>query len=429
MPTWSSRKPWSTEKTTTSVRSMPRQPVLDCAVIGAGPAGLAMSAALADRGVDHVVLDRGRPGETWRTQRWDSFRLNTPGWMNQMLGEQADGAFAAGAEVVQRLEALAAQHPVRPGVAVTRLAPNSDGFIAQASDELLRTRTVVVATGDQNVPRVPPLARTLPEEIAQQHTADYRGPGALPPGGVLVVGSGQSGCQITEDLLAADRRVVLATSPAGRLPWRHRGRELLAWLVDAGFWDQRPQDLPDPSMIRAAQPIVASGGRSLSLQSLARAGATLVGRPLLLKDGTLAFDDSVNANIAAGDAFAARVRTLAEKFIQQHGLDAPTSEPDDTDTPVDLDPLPALNLREADIKSVVWCTGFTGDFSWLTSELRGADGQPQRDGASGPVPGLWYVGLRWLTRRRSAILFGFPRDAETIADAVKAHLGGAGHHP
>ena len=407
---------------------MAGQPVIDCAVVGAGPAGLAVSAALAVSGVDHVVLERGLAGETWRTQRWNSFRLNTPGWMNQMLGGQARGAFAAGAEVVQRLEGLAAERPVRSGTHVAGLVPNGDGYVLQTSDEVLQARAVVVATGDQNVPRVPPVANTLPDWIAQQHTADYRGAGSLPAGGVLVVGSAQSGCQIAEDLLSAGRRVVFATSPAGRLPWRHRGRDSLEWLVDAGFYDQRPQDLPDPSMINAAQPIVAAGGRSLSLQSLTRSGATLVGRPLSMTGDSLLLDDSVEANITAGDVFAARVRTIVDEFIRQRGLAAPPSDPDDTDTPVDVNPPTALHLRDEGINSVIWCTGFTGDFSWLIPELLDTSGRPRRDGATGPLPGLWYVGLRWLTRRRSGLLFGFPDDAETIAEAVKAHLDAVAHH-
>jgi putative flavoprotein involved in K+ transport len=177
--------------------------MVDCVVVGAGPAGLAASAALAERGVEHVVLDRGRAGESWHTQRWDSFRLNTPGWMNQLLGEQARDAFLTGAEVVQRFERLAADHPVRSGVQVERLSPAGDGYALLTGDGELRARTVVVATGDQNVPLVPALARTLPDRVAQYHTADYHRPGALPAGGVLVVGSAQSGCQIAEGLLAA----------------------------------------------------------------------------------------------------------------------------------------------------------------------------------------------------------------------------------
>jgi len=395
--------------------------LIDCAVVGAGPAGLATSTALSARGVEHVVLERGRVGESWRTQRWESFRLNTPGWMNQLLGEQARDSYATGVEVVQRLEKLAATCPVREGVPVARLAPAGDRFVLPTGGGDLLARTVVVATGDQNLPKVPALAGTFPDRVAHYHTADYRGPDQLPDGAVLVVGSAQSGCQIAEDLLAGGRWVVLATSPVGRVPFRHRGRESIEWLAEAGFMDQRPRDLPDPSVMRAAMPILAPG-RGLSLPALARAGVTLAGRPVRVDGDRVAFDDSVRANVAAGDAFAARARAMIDEIIRRRGLDAPPAEPDDHDAPVDLDPPMSLDLRAEEVGSVVWCTGFSGDFSWLDPALVDVDGQPRHQDAAAPAPGLWYLGLRWLIRRRSSILFGFPDDAATIADAVRAHL-------
>jgi putative flavoprotein involved in K+ transport len=215
--------------------------------------------------------------------------------------------------------------------------------------------------------------------------------------------------------------VVLATSPVGRVPFRHRGRESIEWLAEAGFMDQRPRDLPDPSVMRAAMPILAPG-RGLSLPALARAGVTLAGRPVGVDGDRVAFDDSVRANVAAGDAFAARARAMIDKLIRRRGLDAPPAEPDDHDAPVDLDPPMSLDLRAEEVGSVVWCTGFSGDFSWLDPALVDVDGQPQHQDAAAPAPGLWYLGLRWLIRRRSSILFGFPDDAATIADAVRAHL-------
>jgi putative flavoprotein involved in K+ transport len=401
---------------------MALQHVLDCAVIGAGPAGLAVSGALATRGVDHLALERGQAGESWRTQRWESFRLNTPGWMNHMLGDQQRYQYLERIAVVERLDALAANCPIRTGVRVVDLALGRNGYLIQTDDEMIQARTVVVATGDQNVPRLPAIAQTLPAWIAQFHTATYRGPASLTPGGVLVVGSAQSGCQIAEDLLFAGRRVVIATSPVTRLPWSHRGRDSLEWLTDAGFWDQRPQDLPDPAMIRAPQPVLGSGGHSLSLQWLARHGATLTGRPVSLSDDLLIFDDTAEANIAAGDAGAARLRGVMDEQIRRTGLDAPSFVPEETDAPISLDAPTALHLRDEDITSIVWCTGFTGDFSWLSSELRNPDGLLRRDGVRGARPGLWYAGLRWLTRRRSAIFFGFLGDAEVIGDEVKAQL-------
>jgi putative flavoprotein involved in K+ transport len=392
----------------------------DCVVIGAGPAGLAASAALLARGVEHVVLERSRVGQTWRTQRWDSFQLNTPGSMNQMLGGQAAGEYALRDQVVDRLDALA--DSVEEKCAVTRLTPAGDGYLLRTSAGEVRARSVVVATGDQNVPSVPSMARDVPDRIAQLHTADYRNPGTLPAGGVLVVGSGQSGCQITEDLLSAGRRVVLATSPVGRVPGRYRGRPMFDWLVEAGFFDQRPGDLPDPAMMFVAQPIIAAGGRSLSLPALARAGVTLAGRVVRITGDEVLFDGSLRANVATGDGFAARVRSMVDDLIARRGVDAPPAEPDDTGAPADLDPLTTLDLTGGDISTIIWSTGFTGDFSWLDPALRGADGKPLRDGAAAAAPGLWYVGLWWLTCRRSAIFHGFPHDAAAVAGAVHAHL-------
>src|SRR5918993_529278 len=196
--------------------------MIDAVVLGAGPAGLAASAALAERGVEHVVLEGARVGESWRAQRWDSFRLNTAGWMNSMLGGQARDTYAGGQEVVQRLERLAAGCPVRDGVPVARLAPAREHWAVATDDGELLARAVVVATGDQNRPRVPALARRLPGRVAQLHAAGYRGPGQLPGGAVLVVGSAQSGCQIAEDLLARGRPGRPADHP--RRPRRRGGR-------------------------------------------------------------------------------------------------------------------------------------------------------------------------------------------------------------
>jgi putative flavoprotein involved in K+ transport len=396
---------------------------IDCAVVGGGPAGLATSVALTGRGVDHLVLERDRVGATWRDQRWDSFRLNTAGWMNTMLDGQEHYAYAPRREIVERLERIAAGCPVREGVRVERLAPAGDGWSLATGDGELRARTVVVATGDQNVPRVPALAAQLPGRVAQLHAATYRSPAQLPDGAVLVVGTAQSGCQIAEDLLAGGRRIVLATSPAGRVPFRHRGRDILEWLIEAGFMDQRPQDLPDPAMMKAPMPIIAPG-HGLSLPALARAGATLTGRTVAVDGERVSFDDSAAANVAAGDAFAARARAMADGVISRRGLDAPPAEPDEHDLPVQLDPPAALDLRADGVGGVVWCTGFTGDFSWLEAALVGPGGLPRHSDGVAPAPGLWYLGLRWMRRRGSSILYGFPGDAAWVAGEVGTHLGG-----
>jgi putative flavoprotein involved in K+ transport len=334
-----------------------------------------------------------------------------------MLGGQERDAYAPGAEVVERLAALAADAPVREGVEVSVLARVGDGYAVRSRDAEVRARAVVVATGDQNVPRVPAVARAFPATVEQLHAADYRNADRLPDGAVLVVGSAQSGCQIAEDLVAAGRRVVLATSPVGRLPTPYRGRDTVDWLAEAGFFDQRPSELPDPSAMHAAQPVVAPGGRSLDLRALARAGVTLMGRPVGVAGKRVAFDDSVQANVAAGDGFARRVRAIVDDVIRRRGLDAPPAEPDHTEPAIGVESPAELDLR--DVGAVIWSTGFTGDFSWLGPELLDADGLPRREQTASPAPGVWFVGLRWLTRRGSALLHGFPGDAAVVADAAR----------
>ena len=394
----------------------------ECVVVGGGSAGLATSRALATRGVEHVVLERDDVGHSWRTQRWDSFRLNTPGWTNEVLGDFERDDFATAPQVVTRLEAMAADLPVERGTPVQSLARDGDGYTVRTPDSELRSTTVVIATGNQNVPKVPGDAARITDRVRQMHAADYRNAGQLPSGAVLVVGSAQSGCQIAEDLSAAGRRVYLATSRVGRLPWRHRGREMFAWLVDAGFFDQRPQDLEDPAMVAAPQPIVASGGRSLSLQALARSGVTLLGRMVGAHDATVTFDDSVTDNVAFGDQFATRVRTMADAVIARTAPDAGAAEADDAGGPVDVDTCAALDLDAADVGSIIWCTGFAGDFSWVHLPVLDRRGQPAHDGGATAEPGVWFVGLPWLTRRASGVFLGLPSDAERIATAVTARL-------
>jgi putative flavoprotein involved in K+ transport len=391
---------------------------IDCFVIGAGPAGLATSAALVERGVDHVVFERGRAGQTWRTQRWDSLRLNNPGWMNPMLGEQPRDTYLSAAEVIARLARLASVAPVHEHAPVVSVARRGDAWSVRTADAELRARTVVVATGGENIPLVPRLANLLSDQIAQCHAASYRAPDQLPDGAILVVGSAQSGYQISEELLRAGRRVYLATSPVGRAPARHRGRDTVEWLVEYGFFDQRPEDLADRSVISAPQPLIAPGGCSASLQTLARSGATLLGRLVNVEGGQMKFAADLADSIATADAYAARIRAVLDEAIARTGRSAPPVEPDEADVPVHLNPPTQLQFREHNITSVVWCTGYTGNFSWLDPTLTDHAGQPRHHGTAAPVPGLWYVGLRWLTRRSSGNFLGFPTDAAVVADDV-----------
>lgn len=393
----------------------------DCVVVGAGPAGLAASAALSARHIDHVVLERDQVGHSWRTQRWDSLRLNNPGWMNPMLGPQQSDSYLSARDVVVRLNQLAARCPIREQVRVVAVHRHRDRWVLHTSDGDVASRTLVVASGGENVPQTPPLSRVISDTVVQLHSAGYRSPTQLPPGGVVVVGSAQSGYQIAEELLAAGRRVVVATSPVGRAPARHRGRDTVEWLYDYGFFDQRTQDLADPAVISAPQPLLAPGGRGASLQRLLRCGAIVTGRLIAVHEDVLQFDASAPATVAAADRYAADIRSLLDRLLPAAARSVPV-EPDEADDPVRLEPPLAVHLEQDDIGVVVWATGYVGDFSWLAADFLDAAGAPRRIGTAGVAPGLWYVGLRWLTHRTSGNFLGFPADAATVAAEVHTHL-------
>jgi putative flavoprotein involved in K+ transport len=394
-----------------------------CVVVGAGPAGLATSRSLADAGVEHVVLERNDVADTWQNQRWDSFRLNTPGWMNGTLGTVEPTSFSYRDEVVRLLADGAATLPVHTKTRVVALDHDGSEFVVRTPGEEIHAATVVLASGLQNVAKTPKQANRVASRLFQIHTRDYRSPAQLPEGAVLVVGSGQSGCQIAEDLAVAGRRVYLSTSRVGRYPWMYRGRQLISWLVDCGFWDQRPEDLPSPADTRLPIPVVASGGRSLDLRILAGLGVTPFGRFETADGERVTFTGSLAENVAYADEVAVRLQTAADDYIARQGIDAPEAEPDLDPSPLESGNSTELDLPAAGVTSIIWCTGFTGDLSWARLPILDADGWPRHDGCASPVPGLWYAGFPWLTRRRSGILHGFPVDVADVTSGIVRHLG------
>ena len=395
----------------------------EVAVVGAGPAGLAMGMELAGRGIDHFILERGRVGEVWRTQRWDSFRLNTPAWMNGVVADAAGSepnGFATRAEMVACLERVAAALPLREHAAVTRLRRVGDRFALETTDSELAASAVVVASGGLNVPKRPSADPRLSARLAQIYTSDYRSSSDLPDGAVLIVGGGQSGAQIAEDLIRSERRTYLSTSKAWRMPWLTRGRQTLAWLVELGFYDVRPDQLPDPALLRLAQPVIAPGGRSLSLQSLAGQGVTLLPKLDGIEGALLTFAGSVADAIVFGDQGAATLRGLVHAYIESRGFDAPADAVDPTEEPCVVEHRETLDLRDADIASVIWACGFGCDLSWVEPVPLDGWAVPVHRGLVSEVPGLYFLGMPWLQRRGSGVLFRFQADAAVIADDLTA---------
>lgn len=407
--------------------------MLDLAIIGAGHAGLAASQRAVAAGLDHVVLERGLVGESWRSQRWDSFTLNTPNRMTGLPGSPYDGpepdAFATRDAWVERLANYVKEHalPVRTRTTVTSVEQEGDAFVVTTTGGRSVTRNVIVASGTANAPTVPAAAASLDPRIARLTTGRYRGPKDVPPGAVLVVGGAQSGVQIVEDLLDDGREVFLSTGRVGRAPRRLRGRDTLVWLTETGWLDQRPADLPDPAMVRLAQPLISGVGplgHTVSLQSLAERGVTLLGR-FVSADGTrVRFAPDLAQHVAFGDETAQRMRQHVDDHIARSGIAASPSDPDAADEPVAggrrFEAPTELDLAERGITSVVFSTGFSADFSWLHLPVVDAQGGPIHSEGRSPVDGLWFLGLPWLRTRKSGIIWGTLEDSKMIVEQVVA---------
>lgn len=394
-------------------------------IIGAGQAGLALSRLLTDAGHDHVVLERGRIAERWRSERPDGFRLLTPNWLTRLPGHTYTGpnpdGFMNRDQVVGFFDAYAASFdpPVHTAVTVSRVTRAGDGDWLVVTDRGTWTAaTVVVATGHMDRPAVPFLAGDLPGHVVQVHSSRYRRPTQLPAGRVLVVGAGPSGQQIGDELARSGREVVLAAGGHRSLPRRYRGRDVYWWMDRLGLLDRTVDSLPDPaSAVRTTRSSVLEGGHDdLDLRRLHRHGAWVTGR-LLGVDGTrLRFGGALAADLAAADANATRLRTMVDDHVARTGLSVPV-EPWTPPTVPDwaVTAPTALDLVAQGITAVVWATGYTRDWSWIDARVHDAHGDIVHRRGVTAEPGLYVLGLRWLHRRDSGFISGVGRDAEYLA--------------
>jgi len=408
---------------------------MDVVVIGAGQAGLAVSCLLTQQSIQHVILERGKIGESWRSQRWDSFYLNTPNWSNNLPGLEFDpgtpDAFSHRDQIVSYLERYAASFraPVQENAEVAGLERRSNGkYRISVGDDPIESRVVVIASGSMTRARVPLLAQKLPASIKSFTAGTYKNATQLPDGATVIVGSAQSGCQIAEDLVAAGRRVYLCASRVGRIPRTYRGRDLMAWWRDMGFWDVRVEDLEDPAMQYAALPQVSgtNGGHTVSLQSLARDGVTLLGRLIDIDGYTIKLQPNLIESIDFADAKSSAFKDAIDAFVQREGITASPPEPDPGEPPLpDLsasDLLDHIDLRAMGISSVIWCTGFDADWAWLKAGSFDHHGQPQHHRGISTMPGLYFIGFPWLSKRKSGTLYGIAEDAERIVNHLQSHL-------
>ncbi len=389
-----------------------------------------MSYCLKERGIDHIVFEKNKIGYAWRTKRWDSFCLVTPNWQCKLPGYAYPGddphGFMQKDEIVQYIEAYAASFdpPIQQGVEVLKLSQNvaKNFFEVITSIEEYTADQVVVASGSYHLPKVPKIAERLPKNITQLHASEYKNSQCLPPGAVLVVGTGQSGCQIAEDLHLAGRQVHLCVGSAPRSPRRYRGKDVVDWLDQMGYYDLSIEEHPQKEKVRAkANHYVTGrdGGREIDLRQFALEGMQLYGRLKDISDRQLEFWDNLQQNLDQADAVAKSIKKTIDGFIEKNQIEAPT-EP--AYHPVWQPKHSILNLdyAQANISAVIWCTGYQSDFSWVEVPVFDGKGYPGHERGVTGVWGLYFLGLPWLYTWGSGRFSGIARDASYLADYIVA---------
>ena len=401
----------------------------DVVVVGAGQAGLATSYHLTKHGIEHVVVDRGRVAESWRTKRWDSFALNSPNWAFSLPGYEYEGpdpgAFMLRDELVARFSDYAGQiaAPVEESLEVTKVARGdlSGGYNLDTSSGPIAARAVVAATGAYQR-RKRPLTGLSPD-ILQLNTDEFRNSDQLHPGGVLIIGSGQSGCQVAEDLREHGRDVWLATGTCGWIPRRYRGRDNVEWRLDMGMFEDSVEKLGHA--LRLACPPIQTGvdgGHDMNLSTMREQGITLTGRFVSANARIVTFADDLQSNASGSDKAAVALRERIDRFITDLGLDAPVPEP--FEPAGDFGGAPTqIDLGALDINTVIWATGFRLDFSWIDLDLEPVDGYPAQVQGVSMHPGLYFMGLQLMHTRKSGLIFGVGEDAAHISGVIARQLG------
>ena len=401
---------------------------IETIVVGGGQAGLAISYYLGQLDREHIVLERRRVAERWRSERWDSLCFQAPNWNLRLPGfahHAADpDAFAPRDDVVRYIEgyASAIRAPMRCGVAATALRqkPGSNGLVIEIAAGCFEAKNVVVATGPFQTPAVRPIAGC---KALQLHSSQYRNHELLPPGAVLIVGTGNSGCQIAEDLCSAGRRVYLAVSGHHRTPRRYRGKDCIWWNLALGdadtTLDKRMHAQPSRLMTGVG------GGHDVDLRRLAADGVVLLGRVLACRDGRLALAPDLGENLARGDASLIALTRRCDEYVVRNGLDFPAPEgteilPDPKEV---ASPILSLDLAAAGISTIIWANGFRYDFSWIDLPIFGncpglSHRAPSHKRGITCAPGVYFLGLPWLHKWKSAFLFGVGEDAEHIAGEI-----------
>lgn len=411
-------------------------------IVGAGQGGLSLSYLLQQQGVEHLILEKNRIAHSWRSERWDSFCLVTPNRQCRLpgfsYGDEYGGSdphgFMLKDEIVQFLERYAEMvaPPIREGVAVTKISKRpGGGFEVQATDGFYTADEVVVAISGYHIPIVPRPGAALPADILEVQSLDYRNPDDLPEGAVLVVGSGQSGCQIAEDLHLAGRKVHLAVGDAPRAPRVYRGRDSTDWLEEMGHYDMPISEHPSSAKVRQNENHYLTGrdgGREIDLRKFALQGMKLYGMLEAIQGHEIRFKPDLTHHLDQADATFVRIRNTIDAYIAREGIEAP-QEPDYAPCwAPDVDPT-LLDMKAENIRSVIWCTGFRMDFSFIDLPVFDGRGYPGHERGISAQEGLYFIGLPWLHTWGSGRFAGVARDATHIVDRIVARVRSAALRP
>jgi putative flavoprotein involved in K+ transport len=398
-------------------------------IVGGGQAGLAMSAHLSKRGASHLIVERHRIVERWRSERWDSLVANGPAWHDRFppleFSDLDPNSFAPRDRIVSYFETFAEQidAPIRCGVEVrsAQRKPDGNGFLVETSQGAIEAGNLVAATGPFQRPVMPDL---VPQEtkVLQIHSNTYRNPAQLPDGAVLVVGAGSSGGQIADELLRAGKRVYLSVGPHDRPPIRYRGRDFCWWLGVLGMWDAKTRG---PGMEHVTISVSgARGGTTVDYRNYAERGMILLGRVGSFKDGNLQIAPDLTHNIHQADKYYLSLLDTADAYVAREGLNMP-EEPSAriiaSDPSCVTDPQLELNLVEAGVGTIIWATGYALDFGWLKVDAFDETGRPAHQRGVSEVPGLYFLGLPWLSRRASPFIWGVWDDADYLAQHIVAN--------
>lgn len=411
-----------------------KETVFDVIIVGAGYSGLCASYHLKNHGLSHIIFERGKIGESWRSQRWDNFRFNSTNKLNVLPGDkEADDPHSFGTvpQFISSLEQYAAIHqlPVEENSKVISVEkPGQFFLITVLSNNNVKkylSKQVLIASGAANEIKVPSAAKKIAKDIKQLHTCEYKNANQLPAGGVLVVGGAQSGIQIAEDLTHAGRKVYLATSKVPRIPRWYRGKDIFYWVMDAKFYEVKAEDVEDMELLNLKPPHVSGTGTgiySLSLQSLAKQGVIILGKLDNADEYNVFFQSNAAHHIKFADEFSQKIKKMIDDYIDENNLSAPAPHYDEADIPdvnaACASSISTLNLKENNINTVIWSTGFDADYSYIKLPVFDQDGKLKHKDGIPEFPGLYFLGYPWLRSRKSPILFGIIVDVEFVVDNI-----------